>query len=272
MAALAESYLLTMTEEARKLIEAGEAHRLGGVVYSNAGRIIEHLHDVDIAQNSEIAINGLVGAAAVPIAVFGASLIAINHRLAKIEEKIQQLQDQIKEVLTELHLLNFKADAQLIGKLNGTIHACQVDLSEQRNDRLPVYRQAFIEAYNVMKSFVFAMARKADEFRTHEQVFVEYSRAMFLAGLAARDVSYRMGEEASAIEFSERLSRDAQELKSLVYGIVDTVPALLWRRDEHVDVAIEIRESQERLQSHVDMLKALPGDELQGLLTRQVNV
>jgi hypothetical protein len=265
-----DNYLLSMSEAAQKLVELGQAYRQGGVVYTSAGKILEHLHDVDVVSNANTAVQSLVSVSVVPLAIFGASMMAINHRLGKIEEKLDALKEQVKAVISLLIIDGHKLDALLIGKLIGTIRGCQMDILEQRNHRLVDHRQTLIEEYHQLKTFVFAMARSKAELKTHVDVFSQYLRAMLLAGIAARDVIYRMGEYESAIAFSNELAKDGKELSDLVIGIIKLPASQFWVREPHFDVAIDVRESSDRLASHVMLLEKLPKKELQKLLCNQL--
>lgn len=270
MTARIDCYQLAMSEATRKAIESGDAYRKGGVVYSTSGRIIEHLHDVELVQNANPAIQALISASAVPVVVFGASLVAINHRLEKIEAAIRSIKEQLEIVIDELRTANLKLDAQAIGKLSGLIKSCQIDINEGRNSRFPDYRKEFIVLYEELKSFVFSMTNNSQFLRKQHAVFIQYARAMFLAGVAARDLSYRMGEIGTTLKLSEDIGNDSQCLNKTVLEAVDNVPALFWRQEEHLDIAIEIRESRDRLLSHIDLLKVLPKELLNPILDHQV--
>ena len=264
-------YNLAISERAKQAIEAGLAFRQGGVVRWNEGKILEILQDATLLKEATPVATSLLGASVVPMVIFSASMIAINHRLSKIENTLQELQLMLKEAISKIELINIKIDSSLIGKVNGLIHACSIDILEGRTHRFESYRQSFLENYHVLHQICNLMSKSSENLKNHFEILKNYMQAMLLTGIAARDLCYRIGENSTALFISEKISKDIENLEATMYENINSIPALIWRNDDHIDLVLEARESKERLKSHVCMLENLPHNNLQQILVNQIN-
>ena len=157
----------------------------------------------------------------------------------------------------------------MLGELRGALENCQTNIDEGRFERLPELRDKCNECYNKLKNYVENVVRES-VVRDCPDILAQYMRAMLLAGIAVRDLSYIMGEYKSTMNYSNRLLDDSKKLKDSVYDVVDSIQALFWRQDVHLDLAIEAKESYERLASHVLLLKELPAEEIKKIQTSQI--
>ena len=263
-----ETFFLGMSETAFGAIQNGEATRRGGVVYWNTGGILEHLTDADI-QNGSDEVKELCGTNVVPFAVLGVSMLAINNRLEKIEATLRQMQLVINKILARAELSNLQATGNLIGHLRGTLHACHLDIQEGRRERLVEYRRSLLESYYIFKEIVDGIAGNPELVRESIEIFNKYSQFMFLAGVAARDVTYRMGKKNSARDLADEFAEHAIGLERSLRMTLSQPSALFWRNDQHISVALEIRESTARLSSQAESLRLLSNKEVRILIAKQ---
>jgi len=260
-----ETLHLGTTQYATELLEKGLAQREGGIVRNcETGRIIAFLQDVD---------GPLVESAqpiAVPLAVLGISMTAVGKRLQAIEQELQQLRAQVEDLAASTELANIKLDGMLLGKLIGDLYACDLDLAAGNRSRCSEYRQVFIQAYYQCK-FVATQALESPEvLRRSGPVVHQYLQAMFLAGVAARDLSYRMNDKPGALKVANTLTEDARGIADKTRSKILARSALFWRNRQHLQLVQAADESSARLKSHQESLRELPSTELDKLIARQL--
>lgn len=260
-----ETLTLGIPEQAEAMLNAGTAYRDGGIVREiGSGRIVAFLHDADNTAQ------GLLGANVVPLAVLGISMLAINRRLEKIEAELRDIKNMVEELILAVQLTNIKLDSQMIGKLRGAMHACHLDIKSGQMHRMSEYRQVFLEAHHQFYGLIRGIVRNHELLRRLEPVLKQYIRAMLLAGIAARDVSFQMDDEAGAIDVAKTISSHSQEIADGIGNCLKAPSSLFWQTEAHIDLALEVRESAARIKSHEEELIMLPRQELLRHLPRQL--
>lgn len=265
-----ETFVLGMSEKAFEAITSNQATRKGGVVYWNHGGILEHLIDADIQKGSE-QVRALCGSSVVPFAVLGVSMLAINVRLEKIEVALRQMQSAIDKIMARTELSNLQATGHLIGRLRGTLYACHLDLQVSRMVSLAGYRKDLLEAYYSLREVANGIAGNPELLRQFVDVFHQYSQYMFLAGIAARDVTYRLGEEGAAKNLSYNIAAHSIALDGSLRSTLIQPSALFWRENNHITVALETRESAARLNSHAESLRWMSKKDIHTLVSSQID-
>jgi hypothetical protein len=239
----------------------------GGVVRdSGTHRIVAHLRDADASSADLVAAN------VVPLAILGISAMAQNHRLKKIDAEIRKLSALMEDVAASAKLANVKLDGQLMGRLLGALHACHLELASGDTQRFAEYRQVFLEAYYQFRLTVDAIVRDPDLLRRHDACLRNYAQAMFLAGVAARDTSYRMTDHAGALHIADEVAKHSVALAAHARDRITAPSALFWRNDAHVELVLEVRESAARLTSHEETLRVLPRAAIDELGSRQLDM
>lgn len=257
-------YVLGMNDEVRRMLRQGEAERFGGVIRRvDNKRVVAWLRDVDLETDTSLCPSALMGA--IPIAILGASLFAINQRLMSIESKIQKVQETLEGVRTGVDASNIKLDATMLGKLRGSLQACHLEIEEKRLDNLIAYRRNFIESYNKIIYVAKELAGSARQVRERPQEIVEYLKAAILSGIAARDVSVYAGEYESARMISKQLREDMMQVHASIGGVVDAPSALFWQEESHIDALCSVIEYRKRIISHDLALCHLPKSAIEAL-------
>jgi hypothetical protein len=260
-----ETLTLGIPEKAAEMLQAGTAYRDGGIVRDlESGRIVAFLQDADAPARSLASVN------VVPLAVMGISMMAVAQRLRKIEAELRSLQSRIEEVEAELTLVQVKLDAELFGKLLSAIQSCHFDISASHFQKLADYRHVFLETYHRFRLVVADGINNPELLRRFAPVLRRNVQGMFLAGIAARDVSYRLDDAQGALQLSADISREASVLAEIAQQKLSAPSAVFWRNDEHVAFALEVRESAARLRSHELALRVLPSSEVEKIAARQL--
>jgi hypothetical protein len=260
-----ETLTLGITENAEAMINAGTAYRDGGIVREiGSGRIVSFLHDADNTAR------GLLEASVVPLAVLGISMLAINRRFEKIEAELQDIKNMLKELILEVQLINSKLDIQMFCKLKGAMYACHLDIKCGQLHRLSEYRHVFIETHEQFYTLSRWVITNDDLLSRHEPELKQYIRAMLLAGIAARDVSFQMDDDSGAIDVTKTISFHSQEIADVLEKCLKKTKNLFWRTEAHINLALEARESTARIRSHEQELHMLHRNEIIRNLPRQL--
>lgn len=260
-----ETLTLGIPEKAAAMLQAGTAYRDGGIVREfESGRIVAFLQDADAPARE------LASANVVPLAVLGISMMAVNHRLKRIEAELRSVRNLLQDVAAGVTFANAKLDGQMFGRLLGALHSCHLDIAAGNEQKLADYRHTFLEAYHLFRSVVEEVLGNAELLRRFEPVLRRYMQAMFLAGIAARDVSYRLDDAQGAQQLALEIAREASALAETAQKRLSAPSALFWRNNEHVTLALDIRESAARLRSHEEALRVLPSSEIGKIAARQL--
>mgnify|MGYP000037931209 CR=1 FL=1 len=95
-----ERLMLEIPAKIAEMMKNGTAYRDGGIVREvDTKRIVGFLKDTDASQSE------LVNANVVPLAMMGVSMMAINHRLNKIEASIRSLKKDIEGAFDAIEAL-----------------------------------------------------------------------------------------------------------------------------------------------------------------------
>lgn len=262
-----ETLTLGIPEKAAAMLRAGTAYRDGGIVREfESGRIVAFLQDAD-APAKELACANVV-----PLAVMGISMMAVNHRLKRIEAELRSVRNLLEDVAAGVTFANAKLDGQMFGRLLGALHSCHLDISAGNMQKLADYRHTFLEAYHQFRSVVEEVLGNPELLRRFEPVLRRYMQAMFLAGIAARDVSYRLNDVQGAQQLATEIAQQASALAEAAQKKLSAPSALFWRNDEHITLALDVRESAARLRSHEEALRVLPSSEIRRIAARQLAV
>lgn len=246
------SYVVGLSDRGAALLREGKAIRTGGVLRGKGGHIIEFLNDGDGDR-----IPGLMNSL-VPAAVQGVTMIVLEARLRSIERELCALRDAVDSVAEGVTRANVKLDAGFFGPLAGALQACHFELAEGRADRLCHYREEFLASHHsfarVLKE-LFA----PQHFRRCSAELRGYLQAWAIAGIAARDVTLRLGEEESAMSLTEQLQQEAAAMSSAIDALVTAPSALFWQTSVHLSCQAMAREVRARLDGHSDFLRSLRG-------------
>lgn len=252
-----DNYFLGMSDEVRRMLLAGEAERSGGVIRRTDNKqIVVWLRDSDFEDDRSL--NEGHGVGAIPVALLGASFVAIHKRLAVIESKLNQIQEKLEKVSSAVDASNLKLDGMLLGELKGLLQACALEISEGRTENLIHYRRKFIEKYHSIQRVVEGILSKDELLKDCADVFHEYLMAMILAGIAARDVSIYANEQDSSRVFSAELCAEITKLEKKLTEKIKSPSSLFWQREIHLDIINSVRESRDRVLGHNAALIEIP--------------
>ena len=260
-----ENLSLGIPEKAMEMIKAGAAYRDGGIVRElNTNKIVAFLQDADHP------IHHLGHANVVPLAVMGMSIVVLKRYLEKVENRLIQLAGILKSIQDDVKFANHKLDSAFFGDLLGALQSCHMEISENKTERFSHYRQCFLSAYHHAHSLLKKSLNDTNILKKHEDVLQQYYQAMVLAGIAARDISYRMGKSQSAREIAVEMAKSSEDIFSMIKGILNSPSSLFWQQPKHLEFAHQIKESTARLKSHEEMLRLLPMEEINKIIERQV--
>jgi hypothetical protein len=260
----AEELHLGYSQETRRKILSGEAYRSGGIVReTKSGKVVAILKDADRASERLQRDN------AVPLAVLNVSMASIQSRLEHIQAELRALRKAAERIESKVDFANLKMDGQLLGKLSGTLHACHLDIRGGHPERTVFHRAALIECYEQISYIVREAVFDSRLLRHHAPLVERYFQAACLAGVAARDLCYRLNDTEGAAHLAARVSSDALSLFSQLRSTLTAPSALFWREPAHVTLALTAKESHARLASHQEMLRFLPAEILHALISDQ---
>ncbi len=262
-----ETLTLGIPEKALAMIRDGTAYRDGGIVRETDSRQI-----VAFLQDADSSVSEFAKASVVPLAIMGISIMAVNHRLKLIETELRSLEDALNNIDAKIDFANVKLDGQMIGSLLGSIHACHLDISAGITHKCADYRHVFLEYCYQFRSMVEGGLNEPELFRQFEPMLQRYAQAMFLAGIAARDVSYYLNDEKGALQLATELSHQSLSLAELAHKKIKAPSALFWIEKCHMDFVSDIKESAARLKSHEEALQLLPKSEIKKLIARQLDI
>lgn len=261
-------FTLGMSDQAQQLVLEGKAKRIGGVVYHLVnGRprgIVEHLSDRVVAEKAQQPAQVLYADNPVPLAMLNVSLKGLNQRLAHIEEQLNALREELQTVTSLLNQLHAKFDGALLGRLKGVLWAADIALQEGNQAMLTEQRQECLIIYEQMKGVAERLC--TPEFiRTHPAVVEDYLQAMFLAGVAARDLSWHIAQEDSTRSIAQTVATDAKQLTERLESVMQGTSGLFWLERVHLNTLRCVREARDRLSGHVEALPDLTQARLQHL-------
>lgn len=256
-----DKYYLGMSDEVKKMLLAGEAERSGGVIRrTDNKRIVAWLRDSDFENDRALNEGQEIGA--IPVALLGASFVAIHKRLAVIEGKLNQMLEKLDKVAFGVDMSNFKLDGMLLGELKGQLQACVLEIGEGRSENLITYRRKFIEKFHSIQRVVEGILSNDDLMKDSVEVFHEYLLAMILVGIAARDVSIYANEHDSSKKFSMELCDEITKIEKRLTDKIKSPSALFWQREIHLDILKSVRESRDRVLGHNVVLVEFPIDNI----------
>jgi hypothetical protein len=246
--------ILGLPDNVLRGLDAGAFVRDGGVVREAAnGRIVALLRDADVADSP---LRALLESNVVPLALQGLSMAALERRLARIEGLVRRGLDALA---ADLALANLRLDAGMVGELLGNLQACALDLAAGRGERVPEYRRSLLIAYQRLRLLAAAAASDPRVLRAHPDALQQAARAALVAGVAARDLTLRLGETDAGLQLTDALSQEWNGIHERVRAALSTLRALFWIEAPHRAAAGELHESARRLEGHREMARLLPG-------------
>lgn len=263
----AENLTLGASAKAIAMRLAGTAYRDGGIIREReTGRIVCFLHDSDLPQFQDTT----AASTLVPVAVLGVSMNALQKRLDNIEYALRKIDEKLDAIASDTKVLNIKMDATLLGNLLGAMHACELDLAKNNTEHLSSYKNRFLECFHQFRLFSLKIAQDPTLLRSYEDALSQYSQAMVIAGVAARDLLVRMGDIVGAQTLTALIANSINELALQTEAILKKPSSLFWAERTHRATLKSLQESHARVRGHQEALRALPLSVIEAAVSKQV--
>lgn len=239
----------------------GTLVRDGGVVReASTGRLVALLRDADVADSP---LRGLLESNVVPFALVGISMARLERALARVEDQVRR---GFAALSAQVALVDQRVEAAVAGEFLGNFQACALDLESGRVERLPEYRRLMLVSAHQFRLLVRGAVTDVRVLRASPGAVGAAVRAALVAGVAARELTFRLGERDAALGLTDVLARDWGDVHERARDALGRPASLFWIEPVHRALERELRESAHRLEAHREMARLLPAS---GVLERQ---